>query len=66
MSAWRVVLTDSESLTGVAPACPQEHVGSTQSWVFDCCPGPHIECWSEGIAAEVARLLTTADADLCS
>lgn len=63
MSAWRVVLTDSERLTGIAPACPGEH---DECEVFDCCPGPHIECWSDGVATEVVRLLTITDADVCT
>lgn len=65
MSEWRVILTDSESLTGVAPDCPDmldplKHAGAYD--VQDCCPQPHIECWSEYNALEVVHLLTDIDA----
>lgn len=68
MSAWRVVLTDSERLTGVAPVCPKTggETSGNHVVVHDCCPGPHIECWSEHVAAEVVRLLTTVDAEICA
>jgi hypothetical protein len=79
MSAWRVIITDTESLTGVAPVCPEqddpegrhrildEHADmQSLDGVFDCCPHPHIETWSETAAVTVAIELTHADADLCS
>jgi hypothetical protein len=68
MSVWRVILTDSESLTGVAPVCPDVRSGNHDSddvGVYDCCPGPHIECWSERVADEVSKALTIADAEVC-
>jgi hypothetical protein len=70
MSAWRVIITDSESLTGVAPVCPQPHplgdgVRDFENWVYDCCPGPHIECGNQHVAEAVANMLTAADAEVC-
>lgn len=71
---WRVIITDSESLTGVAPVCPQQNdyemhgipdcAATDTSGVYDCCPGPYIETWSETTAARVAELLTQAGAEM--
>lgn len=78
MSAWRVIITDSESMTGVAPVCEQQdridgpHARddftekTLTEWVFDCCPHPQIECWSESTAENIARQLTMAEAEVCS
>ena len=72
MSQWRVIITDSESMTGVAPVCetmgPDHFVdGMTLAdWVFDCCPHPHIECWNEYNAKDLALALTDTDAQACS
>lgn len=79
MSAWRVIITDTESMTGVAPVCPEqadpegrhrildEHADlQSEHGVFDCCPHPHIECWSEGVAQVMAESLTAAEAEICS
>lgn len=75
---WRVIITDSESLTGVAPVCDSpEHAkyaaaqsGDDQEigadWVYDCCPHPQIECWDESTAERVAAVLTDAAAKACS
>lgn len=80
MSSWRVVLTDTETLSGVAPVCPdQRKRGSAHDlipqavddtrWdeesVYDCCPGPHIECWYERSAATLARMLSETEAEIC-
>lgn len=72
MSAWRVIFTDSESETGVAPICdqPDTHAyvddnGPGSPWVYDCCPHPHIETYSEPGAVRLAALLTELDAGLC-
>jgi len=77
MSAWRVILTDSEDLTGVAPVCPQttmkhhvridsDLVPSVDEYgVYDCCPQPHIECWGTVVAQAMAAQLTATDAELC-
>ncbi|MER7280493.1 hypothetical protein ABT369_39250 [Dactylosporangium sp. NPDC000244] len=76
MTAWRTIITDSESLTGVAPVCDRQddpsgpHCGDTgrqiTDWVFDCCPHPHIEVWNETTAATLAQVLTASEAELCS
>lgn len=73
---WRVIITDSESLTGVAPVCDSpEHAkyarrsgmdeGNTgPDWVFDCCPHPQIELWGEANAILVAEIFNQAGAGL--
>ncbi len=79
MSAWRVIITDSESLSGVAPVCPSQNDYTKHSTgdgfmkepadvagIYDCCPGPHIECWSEQRAEAIAKALTEAEAEICS
>jgi hypothetical protein len=80
MSAWRVIMTDSESLSGVGPVCDQqEDFGGPHAYrddaddpqvdgagVYDCCPHPHIELWSEVAAAAMAATLTAHDAAVCS
>ena len=69
---WRVIITDSESMTGVAPVCEQplrgmKHgEGPEGAWVYDCCPKPHIETYSEDAATKLAALLTEADAEPCT
>lgn len=65
---WRVIFTDSESLTGVAPECPEagnEHEDESDGGVYDCCPHPHIETYSEPGAVKLAALLTELDAGPC-
>jgi hypothetical protein len=60
MSRWRVILTDSESMSGVAPVCDDAsslHPSDTEAWVCDCCPKPHMECWNERQAKLVALAL---------
>jgi hypothetical protein len=60
---WRVVSGDNESRADIAPVCPDPvlHVvaesGIDQSSVYDCCPGPHIEIWSESLAIKIVELL---------
>jgi hypothetical protein len=75
MAVWRVIVTDTESLTGVAPVCPAAASGSHRipdtgaqddTGVYDCCPRPHIECWSERAADAVSKALTETEAELCS
>jgi hypothetical protein len=76
---WRTIDTDTESRTGVAPVCDQqddtssEHgrfeglkVWADEHGVYDCCPHPHIETYSEPGAANLAGLLTALDAGPCS
>jgi len=74
MSQWRVILTDSEGPTGVAPVCPKPdvhammHGGSPDDLqIYDeCCAGPHIECWTPSNAEDVRVRLDRADAEVCS
>jgi hypothetical protein len=78
MTAWRAIFTDSESMSGVAPVCEHQDDVSKHSTgdghgkvadphgVYDCCPGPHLEMWSEQTAAQLAATLTAADAQVCS
>jgi hypothetical protein len=69
-----VIITDSESMTGVAPLCPQPdlhtmmHGGNpSDPYVYDeCCIGPHIECGRDYAADVVAEVLTKADAEVTS
>jgi hypothetical protein len=68
MSAWRTIFTDTESETGVAPVCEQPEYhdgGSDDSGVYDCCPHPHIETYSEAGAKRLSALLTELDAGPC-
>ncbi|MER6706635.1 hypothetical protein [Streptomyces fumanus] len=73
---WRVIATDSESLTGVAPVCTAErsaalhaipdHPGgptADDEGVYDCCPWPQIETYSVPVAAYLVAVLN-ADAAL--
>jgi hypothetical protein len=75
MTVWRVIITDTESLSGVAPVCPHAATDlhrtpdtgeQDDTGVYDCCPGPHIECWHQGTADAVSKALTDADAEVCS
>lgn len=66
MNEWRVIITDSERLTGVAPVCAHEVSELSDRIGYGCCPGPPIECWREYAAVAVARALTYADAEECS
>lgn len=63
---WRVIVTDTESPTGVAPECPDvaNHQDGDRAGVYDCCPGPHLELWNSPRAVEVAVLLTVVEADI--
>lgn len=76
MNAWRVITTDTESMTGVAPVCDQQDdcygphghrdddddPQADANGVYDCCPHPHIELWNEDRAAAMAALLTECEA----
>jgi hypothetical protein len=72
---WRVVITDSESPTGLAPVCSGErsdalhmiddYPGGPQrdeDGVYDCCPRPQIETYSTVWAEYLVELLN-ADAE---
>lgn len=76
---WRIIFTDSEGLTGVAPVCPQQNDPKVHtlpddlfdgeagvSDVYDCCPEPHIECWTVAAAQKVLEALNGAYAEVCS
>ena len=68
---WRVIITDTESPSGVAPVCVntyKHHWGdSADPQIFDdCCIGPHIECWFPANARLIADHLTEIDAEICS
>jgi hypothetical protein len=66
---WRVIFTDSESLTGVAPVCTAEqrdlhtipdYPGGPirdEDGVYDCCPWPQFETYSTAMAAYLVALL---------
>lgn len=65
---WRVIHTDSESPTGIAPVCTtdsDEHVIADfpggpcpdPDGVYDCCPTPQIETDSAPMAAYLVELL---------
>jgi hypothetical protein len=69
---WRVVITDSESPTGIAPVCAAPGDAHTiadypggpirdEDGVYDCCPEPHIDTYCEPIAVYLVALLN-ADA----
>lgn len=69
---WRVVETDTESLSGVAPVCdmadPKEHIldhGRDAYGVYDCCPQPHLECGSATVAVDVAAFLNERNVRIC-
>lgn len=72
MSKWRVILTDSESESGIAPICEQpdehklNHCSPKQPWVFDCCRGPHLECGTETWAKALVALFNLAEVQECS
>lgn len=73
MMKWRVVFTDSESLSGVAPVCdqPDLHVmeygeGPDSFSVYDCCPHPHLQTCNENDAKRLASILNDLDAGVCT
>ncbi|MFF9088601.1 hypothetical protein ACF1BE_19655 [Streptomyces sp. NPDC014991] len=67
---WRVVITDSESPTGIAPVCTAtgdndehakfDHIGRPMrdvEGVYGCCPDPVVETYSTVLAAYLVELL---------
>ncbi|NJP71935.1 hypothetical protein HCJ99_13840 [Streptomyces sp. C1-2] len=67
---WRVIITDSESPTGIAPVCTGERSDALHTipdfpggpkrddeGVYDCCPWPQIETGSTVMAAYLVELL---------
>lgn len=76
---WRIIFTDSEGPTGVAQVCPKQddlnvHSSSDGHTTYpdpqgvydDCCPQPHLECWSRASAQAVLAALNDAYAEPCS
>ncbi|MFF3190508.1 hypothetical protein [Streptomyces misionensis] len=73
---WRVIYTDSESPTGIAPVCNAEGIDDEhhtianhpdgpmrdEQGVYDCCPTPQVETYSPVLAAYLVELLN-ADAE---
>lgn len=72
--SWRVIDTNTELPTGVAPVCPLPdvhgamHGGSTwDAALYDeCCAtvGPQLECWTEANALEVQATLNRLGVEL--
>ena len=58
---WRVVITDTESESGVAPTCS----GHESMSVEDCCPHPHLECWTPLQAKIIRDLLNAFEVGIC-
>ncbi|MCX4705691.1 hypothetical protein [Streptomyces sp. NBC_01373] len=67
---WRVIITDSESPTGVAPVCTAEDSGEHHviadfpggpipdpEGVYDCCPDPQFDTYSTILAPYLVELL---------
>jgi len=74
---WRVVITDAESASGVAPICPSPALfqRASEHWndesmdllgVWDCCPGPHLQCINEDHAKILAAMLNILEVEICS
>lgn len=58
--AWRVIITDTETCSGIAPRCNSSqhpYADHEECDVYDCCPEPHVETWSEPLAARIVALL---------
>lgn len=63
---WRIIETDTELPTGIAPVCPLPEVHGAMhggaAWdgeLYDeCCAtvGPQLECWSMSAAREVLNV----------
>lgn len=73
--AWRTVLTDSESESGVAPVCeawekhpdPEpEALSPEDPIVYECCPGPHLQCVNARDARELTTWLNQHGVEVCS
>ena len=70
---WRVIITDSENLDGVAPVCPNQNDYTKHSTgdgymkepaddvgVYGCCPYPQIEGMNERQASALVEVLNAA------
>lgn len=71
---WRVILTDTELPTGVAPICPKPDVHAAMREgakpdgldVFaECCIGPHLECWTQAMAVYIRIELDAEYVRIC-
>ncbi|MFS4103848.1 hypothetical protein [Streptomyces sp. PD-S100-1] len=73
---WRLIATDSESLTGLAPVCTGERTDALheipdhpsgpvrdEHGVYDCCPWPQIETYSVVMAEYLVELLNADTED---
>lgn len=57
---WRIVITDTEGPTGIAPACTSpDHPADEMDDILDCC-GPDIETWHPHVASYLVALLNAA------
>ena len=77
---WRVITTDAEMASGVAPICPSTSLiavlgNVNEHWngesmdllgVWDCCPGPHLQCINEHDAQRVMTMLNVLEVEICS
>ena len=76
---WRVIITDTETPSGVAPICPGSATlgPANPHWndqtryldlmgVWDCCPGPHLQCINESDAVMLATMLNSLEVEICS
>lgn len=75
---WRVIITDSETESGVAPVCPKPDVHAmmhggapTDPFTYEeCCEGsdgkPHLECWGPRKARAVRDILNSLEVEVCS
>lgn len=74
---WRIIITDSEQPTGVAPECSamtSPLSAMSLHWVdgkintygvWDCCPHPHLECWTPVRAQALAAMLNDSEVQVC-
>lgn len=70
--AWRVILTDTERMTGVAPDCKMIDLvyaalglAHDAHVVYDCCSGPHLECHNERAAQTLAHVMNSNGIEVC-
>jgi len=75
---WRLIGTDSESDSGVAPVCRQPDVHAMltpagevgrpdDTFVYaECCGHPHLECWTPHNAVLVRDFLNSLGVEVCS
>lgn len=78
---WRVIFTDSESESGVAPVCPRQREdgwehdrraqgegesGFDEYGIYDCCPHPHLEAGSTEQAKALVKMLNEFAVEVCS